>query len=158
MKLPESLTPFITILPDAIDKYAAFGEIVRNCSVFDTIEDKDAFLEAVIKREKLQSTGIGHGVAIAHGKVAYLEKTHIALGLSHDGIYFDDIFKEPVKLVFLIASCPTKQSEYVKALAALLSWVHEGDVRGDLEAKDFSAVNCEAFLKMLMSQDFYSRA
>lgn len=157
MKLPESLTPFVTILPDAIDKYAAFGEIVRNCSVFDTIKDKDAFLEAVIKREKLQSTGIGHGVAIAHGKVTDLDKTHIALGLSPDGIYFDDIFKEPVKLVFLIASSPSKQNEYVKALAALLSWIYEGDVRGDLEAKDFSASECEAFLKMLISQDFYNR-
>lgn len=157
MKLPETLTPYVTLLPDSIDKFAAFGEIVRNCSVFDAVEDKDAYLEAVIEREKIQSTGIGHGVAIAHGKVAHLEKTHIALGLSRDGIFFDDIFPEPVKLVFLIASCPTKPTEYVKTLAALLSWVHEGDIRGDLEAKDFSRSECEEFLKMLMSQNFYNR-
>ena len=53
----------VTILPEGIDKYAAFGEIVRNCDVFDILDDKDRYLEAVIKREKLQSTGIGHSTA-----------------------------------------------------------------------------------------------
>ena len=73
---------FLTLLPEAIDKFAAFGEMVRNCSVFDAVSDKHAFLESVIKREKLQSTGIGHSIAIAHGKVAHLDRTHIALGIS----------------------------------------------------------------------------
>ena len=154
--LPDFLTPYVTVLPEGIDKFAAFGEIVRNCSVFDEIQERDAFLEAVIKREKLQSTGIGHGVAIAHGKVPHLERTHIALGVSPDGIFFDDMFTEPVRLLFLIASCPTKQSEYVKALSSLLSWVHDMKLRDELEHFEFDVDRCHRFLDMMVSQRFYT--
>ena len=143
-----------TFLPESIDKFAAFGEIGRNCSVFDDIADRHGFLEAVIRREKIQSTGIGHGVAIAHGKVAHLAHTHIALGLSRDGIRFDDLFTDPVRLVFLIASCPTRQSEYVKALASILSWVHDDDLRTHLMEGDYSFPKVEAFLSMFSRQDF----
>lgn len=152
------LSPYVTILPEGIDKFAAFGEIVRNCSVFDAVADKDAFLDAVIKREKLQSTGIGHAVAIAHGKVPHLDHTRIALGLSPDGIFFDDMFPDPVRLVFLIASCPTKQADYVKALAALLSWVHDESLRTELENQEFRAQRCHSFLSMLSSQQFRSES
>lgn len=148
------VSTFCTLLPQAIDKFAAFGEIVRNCSVFDDIPDRHAFLESVIRREKIQSTGIGHGVAIAHGKVPHLEKTHIALGLSEDGICFDDTFSEPVRLVFLIASSPTRQSEYVKALGSLLSWVHDDSLRSALRSQDFANASVKAFFNMMESQDF----
>lgn len=152
--LPDYLIPYMTVLPEGIDKFAAFGEIVRNCSVFDDIEDKYAFLNAVIRRERIQSTGVGHGVAIAHGKVPHLDHTHIALGLSRDGIAFDDMFEEPVKLVFLIASCPTKQAEYVKALGALLTMVHDGTLRAALEARDIKRKECKDFVELMMSQKF----
>ncbi len=155
MMLLSELTAFCTILPEAVDKFAAFGEIVRNCSVFDAVRDKHAYLESVIKREKLQSTGIGHCVAIAHGKVPHLEQTHIALGISPDGIVFDDIFPEPVRLVFLIASCPTKQSEYVKALASLLSWMHDEKMRTSLMRQDFSDPAVGRFLEMMKEQSFH---
>lgn len=155
-ELPEFLTPYVTVLPEGIDKFAAFGEIVRNCTVFDEISNKDAFLEAVIRREKLQSTGIGHAVAIAHGKVPHLSRTHIALGVSPDGIFFDDMFEEPVRLLFLIASCPTKQADYVKALASLLSWVHDMNLRHELEHFEFSMERCNRFLEMMVSQRFYT--
>ena len=145
----------VTILPEGIDKFAAFGEIVRNCDVFDILEDKDRYLEAVIKREKLQSTGIGHSTAIAHGKIPHLAKTIVALGISRDGIVYDDIFQKPVHLVFLLASCPTKPSEYVSALGALLSWVHEKDVRDGLIACDFTRKPVREFLEMLSSEDFH---
>lgn len=151
----ERFDEFCTLLPEAIDKFAAFGEIVRNCSVFDVVSDKHAFLDSVIRREKLQSTGIGHGVAIAHGKVPHLESTRIALGISRDGIYFDDIFPSPVHLVFLIASCPTKPSEYVKALGSLLSWVHDSDLRQALRNRDESSPRLTAFLDMMLNQDFH---
>ncbi|MGN0907900.1 MAG: PTS sugar transporter subunit IIA, partial [Bullifex sp.] len=78
----------VTILPEGIDKFAAFGEIIRNCDVFDILDDKDKYLEAVIKREKLQSTGIGHSTTIAHGKIPHLAKTTVALGISRDGIIY----------------------------------------------------------------------
>lgn len=145
----------VTILPEGIDKYAAFGEIVRNCDVFDILDDKDRYLEAVIKREKLQSTGIGHSTAIAHGKVPHLKKTTVALGISTDGISYDDIFPEPVHLVFLLASCPTKPSEYVSALGSLLSWVHEEEVREGLVSCDFERPSVKAFLEMLKGEDFH---
>lgn len=151
----DKYSAFCTVLPEAIDKFAAFGEIVRNCSVFDVLSDRHAFLDSVIRREKLQSTGIGHGVAIAHGKVVDLDRTRIAIGLSRDGIRFDDIFEEPVHLVFLIASCPKRQSEYVKALSSILSWVHEGNLGDELLSGHTDSPLAKAFIEMMAKQDFH---
>ncbi len=149
---------FFTVLPESIDKFAAFGEIVRNCSVFDEIENRHAFLESVIRREKIQSTGIGHSVAIAHGKVSHLDRTRIALGISPDGIWFDDVFEESVHLVFLIASCPTKQAQYVKALANILGYAHNAEVRKALIDMNFDSPLLETFIKMMEDQDFSAGA
>jgi len=37
-------------------------------------------------RERLQSTGLGHGVAVAHGRAAGVQRVLIALGPSREGI------------------------------------------------------------------------
>ena len=93
------------------DKYRAIDEIISSCPVFDELPDKARFTEAVHRRERIQSTGIGHGVAIAHGKVPGIDHPVVALGYSEDGIIFDTKYPEPVRLVFVIASSPSHESE-----------------------------------------------
>ena len=135
-------------IKSAKDKYSAFEEIVNNCSVFDVIEDKNAFINAIKVREELQSTGIGHGVAIAHGKIAKLDKPLVALGLFEEGLYFDDVYPEKVKLVFIIASSPSCQTEYVATLGSMLRMIHDKKLRDELKNKEFENITCHHFLEL----------
>ena len=105
------------------------------------------------RRERIQSTGIGHGVAIAHGKVPGIDHPVVALGYSEDGIIFDTKYPEPVRLVFVIASSPSHESDYLKAVAALLSWVHDPDFRRMLVEKE-SNESVVRFFNMLRAQIF----
>ena len=135
------------------EKYRAIDEIISSCSVFDELPDKERFREAVHRRERIQSTGIGHGVAIAHGKIPGIRSTHVALGFSEEGIRYDDINPEPVHFLFVIASSPSGQADYLKTVSALLSWVHDPAFREAFIA-DRGCPAARRFLAMLSSQVF----
>ena len=151
----ESLERVFTRL-ESTDKYDAIDEVIFKCSIFDELEDKEKFIRAVHRRERLQSTGIGHGVAIAHGKLHHLDKCHIALGYSELGIVFDEHYPEPVQLVFVIASCQSRQGEYIHAVSNILSWVHDSSFREDLREGRMTD-QVVTFLSYLANQTFIAR-
>ena len=149
------MTPLESVfcIVNETDKHEAIDKIISSCSVFDLLPDKKRFAAAVHRRERVQSTGIGHGVAIAHGKCPHIDRPHIALGISPDGIIFDDRFPEPVHIIFVIASCPTKESAYLHAVASILSWVHDPDFRSRL-LRGEKDEDVRRFFDMLKAQEF----
>ena len=141
---------------ESIDKFDAIDEVISKCTIFDELEDKEKFIRAVHRREKIQSTGIGHGVAIAHGKLPHLDRCRIALGYSDDGIIFDEHYPDPVHLVFVIASSQSRQAEYIHAVSNILSWVHDDSFRKDFSEKRHTR-QIKAFLEILIRQEFLPR-
>ncbi len=106
------------------DKYSAVVEIVNNCPVFgflDELDAKEIFLQEVFTRESQGTTGIGHNVAIPHGKCSVMDKVRVGLGISREGIDFGSIDGEPVHLVLVIGSNPSNQVEYLKSLAFIMN-------------------------------------
>ncbi len=93
----------------SLDKVPAIYEVIDKCSVFSTLPDVDKFKKAVIQREMIESTGIGHGIAIAHGKLRNLNDVKVGLGLSECGIEYFSKDGKPVHFLFVIASSPNKQ-------------------------------------------------
>ena len=138
----------------AEEKFSAIDEVISKCAIFDSLPDKERFIRAVHRREEAQSTGIGHGVAIAHGKIYQLEKPCVALGLSEHGIIFDDRYPDPVQLIFVIASSLHGGSEYLRAVSSILTWVHDPDFRRVLVGKEWEDERVVRFFSMLSSQEF----
>ncbi len=134
-------------------KFRAIDEVIARCPVFDDVPSRTELEEAVHRREEEMSTGIGHGVAIAHGKIPGIRSTHVALGFSEEGIRYDDINPEPVHFLFVIASSPSGQADYLKTVSALLSWVHDPAFREAFIA-DRGCPAARRFLAMLSSQVF----
>jgi PTS system nitrogen regulatory IIA component len=118
------------------EKYSALRELIRQAPVFHRIKDLSAFEESVITREKLQSTGFGHGVAVAHGRVPDLARVLIGLGISREGIPFDSADGKPVNLLFIIASPTHAHFDYLRALSVLVRTVRECSLREALMAAD----------------------
>ena len=141
----------------AEEKFSAIDEVISKCAIFDSLPDKERFIRAVHRREEAQSTGIGHGVAIAHGKIYHLEKPCVALGLSEHGIIFDDRYPDPVKLIFVIASSQNRNSDYLRTVSAILTWVHDPGFRHLLVGKSWEDESVITFLSMLEKQDFHPR-
>jgi nitrogen PTS system EIIA component len=125
-----------TVVPDlsSTDKESAIRELIRRAPVFRELQDLDRFAEAVIVRERQQSTGLGHGVAVAHGRVSQAGRVLIALGLSRPGIPYNAPDDAPVHLLFVIASPPEMNLDYLRALSCLVRALREREVREALLA------------------------
>ncbi len=103
----------------ATDKYGALAELIRKAGALAEVEDLGQFEECVITRERIASTGLGRGVAVAHGKTPLVDRVIVTLGVSRGGIEFGAPDGQPVHLLFLVASPPDKSSEYLVALSAI---------------------------------------
>lgn len=125
-----------TVVLDLVstDKESALRELIRRAPVFRELPDLERFTEAVIARERQLSTGFGHGVAVAHGRVSEAERVLIGLGLSRQGIPFEAHDGEPVRLLFVIASPPRMNLDYLQALSCLVRALREREVREALLA------------------------
>ncbi|MCY1151606.1 MAG: PTS sugar transporter subunit IIA [Sphaerochaetaceae bacterium] len=140
------------------DKFAAIDQVIDNCSIFEGLMDnKERFRRAVHRREIIETTGIGHGVAIAHGKLPCIDHLRIGLGISKQGINFKAKDGKPVHILFVIASTPFHQINYLKALAVILRGVRNPEIRDEvlnIFTKDFKPIYSKTFLKELIKQDF----
>ena len=144
------------------DKHSAIREIVSNCPVFEFFTDtksKEEFIEEIYDREALCTTGIGHNVAIPHGKSTSLDKVRIGLGISKEGLDFDSIDGEPVHLVLVIGSNPANQVEYLKSLAYVMNHLKNPFLRTALINLSFSSTLgnedlFSRFLDIMKTQDF----
>lgn len=118
MKLLDFLDPSAICLElKSPAKKEALHELCQMLKSGSKITDPDVVVEALMKREKLGSTGIGQGVAIPHGKAAAAEKLVAALGVSRRGVDFEALDGEPVHVIFMLVSPPEGGPDHLKALA-----------------------------------------
>jgi len=81
--------------------------------------DATAILASLAERERLGSTGFGHGVAIPHGKVDGLGRIYGLFVRLAEPVDYKALDGEPVDLVFLLLSPPDAGADHLKALAAV---------------------------------------
>ncbi|MBD3334104.1 MAG: hypothetical protein GF355_01145 [Candidatus Eisenbacteria bacterium] len=94
------------------------------------VHDPQLLLEMLKRRETLGSTGIGHGVAIPHGRTLATGKVKVAFGLSKRGLPFDAIDDQPVHLIFLIvAPYRDPKNEYLPLLGKIVESVKTESAR-----------------------------
>ena len=67
------------------------------------IADVDSYIEDIYLRESQGQTGIGHYVAIPHGKSDSVTQVGIAIGKVQDEIEWETLDGKGVKLIFLFA-------------------------------------------------------
>ena len=128
MKLTEMISRK-AILPNlkATDKKGAIQELVKAIkSVYnpEKFQTKD-IVEAVMEREKLGSTGLGHGVAVPHARTQGLKTVLGAFGRHPQGIEFNALDGEPVHLVFLIVSPASAPEQYQRALKCVMESIRQ---------------------------------
>lgn len=135
------------------DKYEAIHELIDKAPVFVSSDSGPLVADAVIRREKVLSTGLGRGVAVAHGTTEAVSDIIIALGISEAGIDFDAFDEAPVHLLFVIANPPHRQPDYLVALAAVTRLMRDEGFRAALRdhvpAHEIEGRICAAFAECL---------
>ncbi|MEO0512657.1 MAG: PTS sugar transporter subunit IIA [Planctomycetota bacterium] len=130
MKLADLLSLDCIKAPlESSDKRGVISELVDVLADAGAITEPDRLKEAVWTREQTRTTGIGHGLAIPHGKDASLSKIAVAIGKPSEPMDFEAIDGQPVRLVVLLASPPDRTSEHIHALASVSRLMTVEDVR-----------------------------
>jgi fructose-specific phosphotransferase system IIA component len=142
----------IKIPLEAQTKDDLLRELVDVCAEADNIEDHDDVLRAVREREAVLSTGIGHGVAIPHGKSAAVSGLRMAAGRAAEPIEFDALDGKPVSLFFLLVGPESAAGPHIKALSRISRLVRRDEVRERL----VSATTAEEFLSALREAEAWA--
>jgi PTS system nitrogen regulatory IIA component len=76
-----------------------------------------ATVEALMERETLGPTGVGHGVALPHARLSGVDRVLGAFILLEKPIDFNSIDRQPVDLAFALFAPEDAGVEHLKALA-----------------------------------------
>ncbi|MDQ6983371.1 MAG: PTS sugar transporter subunit IIA [Ghiorsea sp.] len=91
--------------------------------------DLDLALEVITAREKLGSTGMGHGVAIPHGRLEGLQEPAIVVAIHEQGVNFDAIDGKLVNIVVMLLVPNDDHQIHLGLLAKLARLLQQEDVR-----------------------------
>ena len=105
---------------DADSKMTAINILADRINQAGRLHDHAGYVESVLDRENLTTTGIGFGIAIPHGKSAHVKETTVAFGRLTNKIDWQSLDGEGVGLVFLLAVPEECQGDqHLKIIAGL---------------------------------------
>ncbi|MDG5813768.1 PTS sugar transporter subunit IIA [Chitinispirillales bacterium ANBcel5] len=100
-------------------------ELISTLESAEKIENSEYYVNEVLEREKLSSTGIGQGIALPHKLLPNIDQIHIVFGRKKKGVSFGAIDNKPVYLFFLILGPEGMHSEHLKLLSKLSRLLHD---------------------------------
>lgn len=105
------------------------------------IVHRHSALEAVLKREKAYSTGIGKGIAVPHARLPFLDECVAAMGISRQGIDFDALDGEKAHIIILLLTPSNSHNEHLKTLANIAHLMNTKEiVEGILHAENAAEI------------------
>jgi PTS system nitrogen regulatory IIA component len=120
MKVMDILARDAVILDLGVQtKREVLAEMANALAKVEPQIEADRLLEVLLEREALQSTGIGEGVAIPHGKMVGLDRLIASFARSHEGVDFEAIDGQRTHHFFLLVVPEHSGGQYLKALARI---------------------------------------
>jgi len=96
--------------------------------------DAGQVVEALIAREALGPTGVGHGVALPHARLESIDKVMGVFILLDKPIDFDAVDRQPVDIAFALFAPEEAGVEHLKALALVSRTLRDTNVCAKLRA------------------------
>lgn len=81
--------------------------------------EEHVLFDVLWEREKLGTTGVGHGIAIPHGRVSGLQDVRGFFARLSSPIAYEAVDERPVDLVFMLLAPETAGADHLHALAAV---------------------------------------
>lgn len=100
------------------------------------VRDVEALKQAILDRESIMSTGIGLSIAIPHAKIPSVSDFVLALGRKPEGIEYDSLDGQPVRIIIMIAAPEGQQNVYLRILARVTHVLRDDDNRSRIMAAE----------------------
>lgn len=105
----------------------------------------DTVFERLLERERLGSTGLGHGIALPHARVREVKEALGAFVTTAEGVDYDAMDGEPVDLAFALLVPEDATEEHLQLLAQLAGLFSDPKVRKRLRDADSAAAILRIF-------------
>ena len=141
MDLGELLDPgAITVKVHASSKRQALS-IVSEIAARTLLMKASEISSKLMARERLGSTGVGHGVAAPHARLKGLERMHGVFVRLETPVDFGAVDEQPVDLIFALLAPADHPAEHLRALAKVSRALRQADLREQLrQARSADAV------------------
>ena len=150
MRLTDILQPESVVVPlEAEGKQEAIFKLADQLSASAGIKDPEGLKQAIWERETTRTTGIGHGIAIPHGKSEGVEQLCMAIGVARNPVDFNSIDGRPVELIILLASPVDQTGPHIQALAKISRMLTNEDFRTAL----LNSENGEAMYNLIAEHE-----
>ncbi len=136
----ESVVPSLRVT----SKKQALQELAKRAAEL-TGQPERAVFEVLIERERLGTTGVGHGIGIPHGKLPELDRLYGLFARLDTAIDFDAIDEQPVDLIFVLLAPETAGADHLKALARVSRLFRDRAICDKLRGSD----NADAIYALL---------
>ena len=133
----------------ATGKDDLLAELAGALAAAEPALERDSLLNVLREREALQSTGIGEGVAIPHGKIAGLDRLVATFARSTAGVDFESIDGQPTQLFFLLIVPEQSGGQHLKALARISRFFRDASFREKL----LDAGNLDEIFRAIEEED-----
>ena len=116
------------------DKWSFLEDLVSFTSIqnnFTADQTKEAN-RLLLAREKSMTTGIGDGIAIPHATLDFLKEAIGAISVYPEGLAFDAIDDQPVKIVIEILMPKGQFEKHIQTLASITRLMHDKKIRDNI--------------------------
>jgi len=128
---PENVIPRLK----ASSKKQALQEIAAKAMRVTGVQERVIF-DTLLERERLGSTGVGHGIAIPHGKLPGLDRLYGLFVRMEQPIDFDAVDELPVDLIFVLLAPEQAGADHLTALARVSRLLRDRTVCNKLRGTD----------------------
>jgi nitrogen PTS system EIIA component len=119
----------------AANKRQALQELAKRAAQL-TGKHERAVFDVLLERERLGTTGIGHGTAVPHGRMPDLARIYGLFARLEKPIDFEAIDNQPVDLIFLLLTPANSGADHLKALARISRLLRDKAVCDKLRGTD----------------------
>jgi PTS system nitrogen regulatory IIA component len=133
----------------AASKKRALEEMGKLLASVEPEITPEQVFDHLLERERLGSTGLGHGVALPHARIKGLNQACGAFIQLENGIDYDAIDGAPVDLIFGLLVPYDATQEHLQLLATLASLFSDEGFRQRLR----TAPDCAAVMNLLHAEE-----
>ena len=138
MEIADLVTPASVIANlRAANKRQALQELAKRAAAL-TGRHERAIFEVLLERERLNTTGIGNGTALPHGRLPDLPRLYGLFARLERPIDFEAIDNQPVDLIFMLLTPASAGADHLKALARISRLLRDKSTCDKLRGTDRS--------------------
>ena len=98
--------------------------------------DEREILSAILQREQLGSTAVGHGVVLPHARLEGITQPIGGFARLISPVDFDAIDDQPCDLVFMLLAPDGAGADHLRALARVARVMRQADLRSELRSAE----------------------